>query len=50
MDSMADPFTDLDINARAQLSILKFAEKLLHMFALYLHRRARSMGAHISTC
>jgi nucleoside-diphosphate-sugar epimerase len=28
MDSMADPFTDLDINARAQLSILEVCRKV----------------------
>ena len=30
MDSMADPFTDLDINARAQLSILEVLS-LIHI-------------------
>ena len=33
MDSMSDPFTDLDINAKAQLSLLEVCREEARMFA-----------------
>ena len=36
LDSMENPFTDLDINAKAQLSILEACRKIIQIFELSL--------------
>ena len=49
LDSMHDPITDLDINAKAQLSILRPAGNTTHIFALSLQAPVRFME-NPSTC
>ena len=49
LDSMHDPITDLDINAKAQLSILEACRNTTRIFALSLPVPARFMGSP-STC
>jgi nucleoside-diphosphate-sugar epimerase len=44
LDSMHDPITDLDINAKAQLSILEACRNITRIFALSLPAPARFMG------
>ena len=46
LDSMKNPFTDLDINARAQLSILEACRKTTPIFESCLPARDRFMEDH----
>ena len=44
MDSMSDPFTDLDINAKAQLSILEVCREVAPNVRIAYASTRRSMG------